>query len=491
MPCVRSEPVCPIESLCSAFRVIVFCPMNRRSCCHPFHLLLASLSFGVFAIAGTAVTSAATAGRPNVVVIMSDDQGTLDLGCYGAEDLHTPHLDRLAARGVRFGQFYVGSAVCSPSRASLLTGKSPQGAGLEVNAPRNAGHAGLPPDQVTIAEMLAAQGYATASVGKWHLGHEAPLRPDDQGFDFAFGHYQGCIDNFSHFFYWVPPNRHDLWENGHEIFEDGRYFPDLMNERARRFISANKERPFFLYFAANLPHYPLQGMTKWREFYRDLPMPRRDYAAAVSTVDDQVGQLLADLEAHGVLENTLVVFLSDHGHSCEDRAFGGGGWTGPMRGAKFGLFEGGIRVPAIMAGPGVPQGRVVSSPAMQMDLLPTIAELCGVPRLPDGVEGTSLRPMFARDEALRDTMYWRMNERWAVRKGPWKLLVNPRDDSRPDDLDPVKDKIFLANLDIDIGESHNLAGEHPEKVRELIAQYRRWQHFRPADFEELPPEWRK
>lgn len=428
---------------------------------------------------------------PNVVLIMSDDQGSLDLGSYGATDLHTPHLDALAARGVRFAQFYVGSAVCSPSRASMMTGKSPQGAGLEMNAPRNPVYAGLPPDQVTIAELLKEQGYTTAQIGKWHLGHEAPLRPIDQGFDYAFGPYQGCIDNFSHFFYWVPPNRHDLWENGEERFEDGRYFPDLMNERARRFIAANRDRPFFLYFAPNMPHYPLQGTTKWRDYYRDLPMPRREYAAAVSTVDEQVGQLVDDLRTQGVLENTIIVFLSDHGHSSEERAFGGGGWAGPMRGSKFGLFEGGIRVPAIIAGPGVPEGLVINSPAMQMDLYPTIAELCGVTTLPAGIEGTSLRPMFTQDVPVRDVMYWRMNQRWAVRSGPWKLLVNPRDDSRPGSLDPIFDQVFLANLDDDIGENINLAIHHPDKVHELIDLYRQWQHFRPSDYEQIPGSWRR
>ena len=146
-----------------------------------------------------AINAVVMAERPNVIVIMSDDQGSLDLGLYGAKDLHTPHLDALAARGVRFDQFYVGSAVCSPSRASLLTGKSPQGADLETNAPRGKHHKGLPPEQVTMAEMFQADGYATAHVGKWHLGEAAPLRPDDQGFDYSFGHYQGCIDNYSHF----------------------------------------------------------------------------------------------------------------------------------------------------------------------------------------------------------------------------------------------------------------------------------------------------
>ncbi|GAB5562228.1 MAG: sulfatase [Synoicihabitans sp.] len=433
-----------------------------------------------------------TADRPNVIVIMSDDQGSLDLGVYGAKDLHTPNLDALAHRGVMFTQFYTGSAVCSPSRASLLTGKTPQGAGLETNAGAHKGYVGLPPEQVTMAEMLRDQGYATAHVGKWHLGNHEPLRPDDQGFDYSFGHYSGCIDNYSHFFYWVPPNRHDLWENGVEIFENGNYFPELMAERARGFI-ANQHRanlPFFIYFALNLPHYPLQGLRKWHEYYDHLPMPRRDYAATVSTIDEQIGHLLAELEAYGELDNTIVVFLSDHGHSYETRAFGGGGWAGEMRGSKFGFFEAGVRVPAIIAGPGVPSGVVVNSSAMQMDLLPTLADLVGVAQLPDGVEGTSLTPMFTKDEPLRDTMHWRINQHWAVRQGDWKLQVNPRDESKLYPLDPVADKVFLSNIAMDLSEKENLANKYPDKVRELIEVHRSWQHFQPKDLKELPAKWR-
>ena len=442
------------------------------------------------AVVFTALVSTVFAAQPNVVVIMSDDQGSLDLGVYGAKDLHTPHLDALAQRGVRFTQFYTGSAVCSPSRASLLTGKTPQGAGLETNAPQGREHQGLPPDQMTMAEMFKEAGYRTAHVGKWHLGDHAPLRPDDQGFDYSFGHYQGCIDNYSHFFYWVPPNRHDLWENGSEIYENGHYFPEMMVDRARRYVAANRDHPFFIYFALNLPHYPLQGLEKWHDYYANLPMPRRDYAAAVSTIDEQIGRLMAELDAYGELDNTIFVFLSDHGHSCEERTFGGGGWAGPLRGAKFGLFEAGIRVPAIMAGPGVPSGKVIASAAMQMDLFPTLADLCGLTNVPESVEGTSLRPMFTRDEPLRDVMYWRMNDRWLVRKGAWKLLFNPRDDSNSYPLDPVKDQVFLSNLDMNISESENLALKYPDKVRELIEQYRQWEHFREADLEALPQAWR-
>lgn len=430
------------------------------------------------------------ADRPNVIVIMSDDQGSLDLGVYGAKDLHTPNLDALAHRGVRFTQFYTGSAVCSPSRASLLTGKTPQGAGLETNAGAHKGRVGLPPEQVTIAEMLGAVGYATAHVGKWHLGNEAPRRPDDQGFDYSFGHYVGCIDNYSHFFYWVPPNRHDLWENGEEVFENGKYFPGLMVDRARQFIAKHRQSPFLMYFALNLPHYPLQGLQKWHEYYAHLPMPRRDYAATVSTIDEQIGHLLSELEAYGELDDTVIVFLSDHGHSYEERTFGGGGWAGEMRGSKFGFFEAGIRVPAIIAGPGVPSGLVVESAAMQMDLLPTIAELAGLNVPPSDVEGTSLVPMFTRDEPLREVMHWRLNELWAVRQGDWKLQVNPRDDSNRYPLDPVADKVFLSNVVLDLSEKENLAEKYPHKVRELIEAHRNWEHFQSKDLDELPARWR-
>ena len=421
---------------------------------------------------------------PNIVILLTDDQGAIDVHSYGSTDLQTPNIDALGNRGIRFSHFYAGSSVCSPARASILTGKSPQGAELSVNAPHGKRMPGLPPDQVTIAEMLTSEGYATALIGKWHLGDKKPLRPLDQGFDYSFGFYQGCIDNYSHFFFWVPPNRHDLWENGTEIFESGKYFPDLMENRARHFIATHHDKPFFMYYAMNQPHYPLQPTDKWREYYKDLPMPRRDYAGCISTIDERIGELVADLKLYGAYDNTIFIFLADQGYSCEDRTFGGGGNAGPLRGAKFDFFEGGIRVPAIIAGPGIPAGRWIESPAMGMDLLPTIAALCGVKELPAGVEGTSLLPLLNKDETLHPVMYWKRNEQWAVREGDWKLLVNPRDDAHKFPLDPVKDKVFLANLKTDVSESHNLAAENPEKVQALINRFQQWQHCEPEDLKE-------
>lgn len=428
------------------------------------------------------LSSPLLATPPNVVVIMTDDQGTLDLNSYGAKDLYTPNFDRMAENGVRFTQFYAGSSVCSPSRASLLTGKSPSGAGLTGNSGRVGG---LPPEQVTIAEMLKAEGYATAHIGKWHLGKDQGRRPEDQGFDYTFGHMEGCIDNYSHFFYWSGPNYHDLWENGKEVYEDGYFFQDSLIEKTRQFIYENKEQPFFIYLAINLPHYPLQPDAKWLEHYKDLPSPRKNYAACVSTVDEKVGLLITHLESAGVLENTLVIFQSDHGHSVEERTMWGGGYAGPYRGSKFGFFEGGLRVPAIVMGPGVAKGVEIHNSAMSMDFLPTIADYCEVAGMPEGVEGTTLRSMLeGNDTQLRNTMRWNMRgDRWAVRHGPWKLLFNPRDDTKQyPKLDTAgKDRYFLANLELDRSESRNLSNEYPEKVEELISVYKDWEHAIPVE----------
>lgn len=425
------------------------------------------------------VATVQAAERPNVIVIMTDDQGTLDLNCYGATDLYTPNFDRMAEQGVRFTQFYAGSSVCSPSRASLLTGKSPSGADLTGNAGRVGG---LPPEQVTIAEMLKAEGYATAHIGKWHLGKDQGRRPENQGFDYTFGHMEGCIDNYSHFFYWSGPNYHDLWEDGKEVYEDGYYFQDSLIEKAGHFIDENKEQPFFIYLAINLLHYPLQPDSKWLEHYKDLPSPRKNYAACVSTVDEKIGRLITSLESTGELDNTLIIFQSDHGHSVEERTMWGGGYAGPYRGSKFGFFEGGLRVPAIVMGPGVAKGVEIHNSAMSMDFLPTIADFCGVSKLPEEVEGTTLRAMLeGKDRQIRNTMYWNMSgDRWAVRQGPWKLLFNPRDDTKKyTKLDPIKDRYFLANLEMDRSESRNLVQDFPDKAGELIEVYSKWKHALP------------
>jgi arylsulfatase A len=417
---------------------------------------------------------ARAADRPNVIIIYTDDQGTLDAGCYGAEDLQTPHIDALAERGVRFTQMYAPSAICSASRAGLLTGRIPPRAGVPGNVSSKEGVAGMPQEEVTIADMMQAAGYATGHIGKWHLGYTPETMPNGQGFDYTFGHMGGCIDNYSHFFYWVGPNRHDLWRNGRHIWEDGRFFPDLMSEECEAFLEKNQDRPFFIYWANNVPHYPLQGTAKWREMYKDLPHPRDKYNAFMSTLDESIGQVIAKIDELGLREKTLIVFQSDHGHSTEERTFGSGGYCGPYRGAKACLFEGGLRIPSIVSMPGtIPEGVTRDQMVHGCDWLPTIADFCGTPLPPTKLDGKSVKDVILKDAASpHEMLYWRLGRgnkaQWVVRQGDWKLLGNPKDNSHKAEL-TKDDKLFLVNLGDDITEMTNVAKDHPEVVKRLSA----------------------
>ena len=406
---------------------------------------------------------------PNVIVILTDDQGTADLHIAGASDIDTPHMDALARRGVRFSQFYAAAPVCSPSRAGLLTGRHPVRAGMPGNAPSEEGKPGMPGREVTIAEMLRTAGYATGHVGKWHLGYSPDTMPMAQGFDTSFGHMGGCIDNYSHFFYWAGPNRHDLHRDGREVQAPGRYFGDLMVDEGIAFLRRNKDRPFFLYFAINAPHYPYQGDPKWLERYARLGYPRNLYAAFLSTTDERIGRLLAELDALRLRERTIVIVQSDHGHSTEERAHFGGGSAGIHRGAKFSLFEGGIRVPAIVSRPGhLPEGQVRDQLAHGCDWLPTIAELCGVPLPKVHLDGKSLAAVLRSADAPtpHEALHWQAEKGWAVRAGDWKLLHDPLDTTRraPGVRIPGD---YLVNLRADPSERTNLAAAHPEIVERL------------------------
>ncbi|MDR1719707.1 MAG: sulfatase-like hydrolase/transferase [Dysgonamonadaceae bacterium] len=416
--------------------------------------------------------------KPNVILILTDDQGSIDLNCYGAKDLKTPNLDKLATEGVRFTQFYAGSAISSPSRACILTGKTPQKAGLPTMASSAKGKPGMPTEQTTIAEVMKKAGYATGHVGKWHVGYSPETMPLGQGFDYSFGNMGGCIDNYSHFFYWDGPNRHDLWENGEEVFYDGRYYPDLMVEKATSFIKAHSQEPFFLYFAFNTPHYPLQPTAQWRDYYRDLASPRREYAGFVSSTDERIGQLLDFLDKAKLREQTIIIFLSDQGHSYEERTGGGGGNSGPYRGGKFSLFEGGIRVPAIICWEKmIPTNQICNKLCLSMDILPTIADFCNAD-FPKDIEGKSLKPLICEGKNVHenDVIYWQMGKQWAVRKGDWKLVGNPVDPSPGNhDLSAPENKLFLSNLEMDVSEKENLSAKYPYKLDELIREYHSWE----------------
>ncbi|MEM9585802.1 MAG: sulfatase-like hydrolase/transferase [Planctomycetota bacterium] len=419
----------------------------------------------------------AVAKRPNVLIIYGDDQGAVDMGCFGSTDLETPNMDRLAAEGLKLTQMYSAAPVCSASRVGLLTGRFPARAGQPGNGDLDA-------DEITIGEVFRDAGYRTGLVGKWHLGKSSDRNPAGQGFDNWFGHLGGCIDNYSHFFFWSGPNRHDLWDNGTEVHHPGSYLPELMVDRCKRFMDQESDQPWLLYWAFNAPHYPYQGTPQWLDRYKDLPTPRREYCAFTSTMDMYIGQVLDHLDERGLTDNTIVIYQPDHGHSTEIRAFGGGGDAGPYRGAKFSVFEGGIRVPAVARYPSVlPKGQSRNQFMTACDWLPTLTELCGVDTPSVKLDGVSMVDVLTGNaSAPRERFYWQFGAgdqpQWAVRDGDWKLIGNPRDTSlpQPEQINGgrLKEKRFLINLRQDPGEQNNLAARHTDVLSRLEQLKRDW-----------------
>ncbi len=442
---------------------------------------------------GAACDATAQAPKPNIVIIYTDDQGTLDAGCFGSGDIHTPNIDALARRGVRFTQSYAHT-VCCPSRSQLLTGRVPQRSGVTnwlSNRPSDESERNMYVSEVTLAEVLRDHGYRTGLAGKWHLGAKPGHQPLDQGFDEAYGHLGGFIDNFEHKFLHSNRGRppfHDLYRNGKEVDETGRYFPDLVVREATRFIVENKDRPFFLYCAFNVPHYPEQADPKFDKMYDSMPMPRRSYASMITTTDDRIGQVLRALDLWGLRDNTLVIFMSDNGHSTEQfsnwevnyGANGGGGNTGKWRGAKGSLFEGGIRVPSVISLPGqIPEGETRDQAISNMDFFPTILELCGIDPPGYEIDGKSLWPILRSPEApsQHQEFHWMWQDQWAVQEGDWKLIGNGRDTTGLESKHAPRKKmgeLYLANLADVQPESVNHAASHPEVVERLQELHEDW-----------------
>jgi len=440
-------------------------------------------------------TDTAVQKRPNVVIFFTDDQGMLDAGCYGSSDLYTPHIDALAASGVRFTQAY-SHTVCCPARALLLTGRHPQRSGVN-NWTQGDAKAALGRNmdlaETTLAEALHDAGYRTALFGKWHLGAAPSHGPTRQGFDEFFGLRGGFIDNYNHHFL-HGSGFHDLYRGTQEVFKRGEYFPDLVVAEAVRFLKENASRPFFLYTAFNVPHYPEQADAKFDQRYQHLPMPRRSYAKIVSTTDDRMGRVLAALDELEIRDETIVIFMSDNGYSSEDcrirvdnhtsglpkghnyGANGGGGNTGKWRGSKGTFFEGGIRVPAIISFPArLPRGAVRNQAITAADWYPTVLELCGVPLPKVKLDGQSLLPLIESAEAPshHKVMYWQWANHWAVREGDWKLIVKGVGQ---------KKSVFLGNLAGETPEAENLAAKNPEIVERLTELHEAWvQEVMPND----------
>ena len=439
--------------------------------------------------------------KPNVIILVTDDQGTLDVASYGAHDLSTPNIDRLSKTGIRFTQAYAHTVCCS-SRAALLTGRHPQRAGIN-NWTQNDAHApikgiNMPLEEVTIAEVLKENGYKTGIFGKWHLGAALEHGPLAQGFDTFYGHRGGFIDNYVHYFL-HGKGFHDLWSDQLEIFEPNRYFPSLMTEQAIEFMERNRHQPFFLFAAFNLPHYPEQPDAQFVSLYDDLDEPRKSYAAVVSTVDDKIGQILDKLEELQIRENSIVIFMSDNGHSTEETeiridghlsglpkgtnycANGGGGYTGDWRGAKGSFLEGGIRVPALISYPAqFPADQTRDQIITCMDFFPTICDAIGIKSTDFRMDGISLLPVIRSKDAQsgHKVLYFQWGDQWAVREGKWKLIVNGRDTTGKFSTHLQKEEKmespYLANLEARLPEEQNYASEYPEIVERLTRAYESW-----------------
>ncbi|MHC4621016.1 MAG: arylsulfatase [Planctomycetota bacterium] len=424
---------------------------------------------------------AATKPRPNVLLIVADDLGYGDLGCYGQKKILTPNIDKLAEEGTRFTQCYAGSTVCAPSRCSLMTGMHNGHNRLRDNLPHNIW---LRPDDVTVAEVLKQAGYKTGAIGKWALGDPGSWGvPNYQGFDYWYGHLKQDLA-----IYYYPTH---LWENdrivmlqdlvmvndvgkmiGNRAGKRIKYTHDLFTEKAVSFIERHSEDPFFLYLAYTLPHFsdypadsPDHYMVPSDEPYTDKDWPQiaRNYAAMISRVDRDVGRIMELLRKLGVDENTIVFFTSDNGAylgSAPPREFFNS--NGVLRGGKRDLYEGGIRVPMIARWPGkVPAGRVSSQVWAFWDFLPTAAELAGLP-VPEDIDGLSMLPaLLGRPQKSHDYLYWdyghvRKTFKQAVRVGNWKGV-------RIGAHTPVE----LYNLKKDAGETRNIASKHPQIVSKI------------------------
>lgn len=418
---------------------------------------------------------------PNVVVIFCDDLGWGDLGCFGNPTIHTPQLDRMAAEGQKWTQFYVAAPVCTPSRAGLMTGRLPIRNGMTSSSrvvlfPNSGG--GLPPEEVTLAELLKQKGYATGAFGKWHLGHLPQYLPTAQGFDTYFGiPYSNDMDKIG-----GPGYRGEVVKNPDYYPEIKDYNVPLMRdekiierpadqntitrrytEEAVKFIRSNQDRPFFVYLPHSMPHIPLFASKEYRgKSIRGL------YGDVIEEIDWSVGQVLDTLRELKLDKNTLVVFSSDNGPWLTFQTHGGS--AGPLRAGKGTTFEGGQRVPTIFWWPGSIRPGMVTELGSTLDLMATFAALTGT-KIPDDrkLDSYDLTPVLqgTGSSPRQEMFYWTRGELHAVRSGPWKLHVKMRDPVNYGRT-VVPKQPELYQVERDISEAYNVADQHPEVVERLL-----------------------
>ena len=425
---------------------------------------------------GSSGASPIVTESPNIILIYADDLGYGDLGSYGATGYRTPNLDRMAGEGIRLTSFYVATAVCSASRAALLTGSYPNRIGIR-GALDHTAKTGLNPEELTIAEVLKQRGYATAIYGKWHLGHHPPYLPTRQGFDEYYG----------------LPYSNDMWPN-HPVTKN--YYPELpliegeriiqlnpdqsrlttdYTTRAVSFIERNRERPFFLYLPHSMPHVPLYVSEKYRG-----RTEQGLYGDVIEELDWSVGEILRTVSRQGLDRRTVVIFTSDNGPWLPYGNHAGS--SGGLREGKGTAWEGGVRVPFIARWPGrIPAGVVSRAPLMTVDLLPTLASLAGArlsgDRIIDGRESWSiLTGAHRKSSATRPRYFYWLDELHAVRRDRWKLhlphpyrhLAAAGRDGNPGRDETLRTELALFDLDNDPAESNNVAARYPAIVRQLM-----------------------
>ncbi len=409
----------------------------------------------------------ASTRKPNIILIVADDMGYADIGVHGCKDIPTPHIDSIAKNGFRFTNAYVSAPWCSPSRAGLLTGRYQQRFGHEFNPGRPG--TGLPASEVTMASRLRALGYITGLIGKWHLGRGTQLVPTARGFQEFFG-FLGAQHAY------VPgapsggkkkkANSDSEIYRGTKLVDEKEYLTDAFGREAVDFIERHRKEPFFLYLSFNAVHVPMQASEKYlKRFSHIKDERRRTYAAMQSAMDDAIGAVLAKLRETRLEDDTIIIFLSDHGGASGFRTPNGAiNW--PLRGGKIDLYEGGVRVPFLIQWKGrLPAGRTFDQPILHLDILPTVLRAAGGKVQPEWkLDGVDLMPHLEGKVKTppHEILYWRLGDHMAIRKGDWKLVRN----------DGKKTELF--NLATDISETKDLSAKHPEIVRELDAHWLAW-----------------
>ena len=399
---------------------------------------------------------------PNIILIMADDLGYCDIGCFGSEFIQTPILDKMASEGISFTDYHSNGAVCTPTRAALLTGNYQQRAGLEgvIYAALDKRIYGISNVEKTLAEIFKDAGYSTGIFGKWHLGYKPEFNPTNHGFDEFYGYVSGNVDYISHR---DGKGLYDWWHNTDTTYEEG-YVTDLITDFALSFMERNKDVPFLLYIPHEAPHYPYQGRedkadrlpkVKFKAHGSRLDK-KQAYKEMVEIMDENIGRVMNKLYELGIDKNTFVFFCSDNGATNV-------GSNGTLNGFKGSLWEGGQRVPAIAWYPEkIEAGAITKSTILSFDVLPTLLSIAGID-IGNQFDGRDFSEvLFFENELDERPVFWRYRLQWAVRKGDWKYLK-------------IKKKEYLFNLKNDIGEQINLSETNSEKVAELRKLLKEWE----------------